>query len=57
MSSEILKNFNGYFFAQKRSKTIDATLHSKIERGDQEDSDGGVHLVRRSRADAVNEAI
>jgi hypothetical protein len=31
-------------------------LHSKIERGDQEDSDGGVLLVRRSRADAGNEA-
>ena len=32
-------------------------LHSKIEQGDQEDSDGGVLLVRRSRADAGNEAI
>ena len=31
--------------------------HSKIEQGDQEDSDGGVLLVRRSRADAGNEAI
>jgi len=35
----------------------DAKLHSKIERGDQEDSDGGVLLVARSRADAGNEAV
>ena len=34
-----------------------AKLHSKIEQGDQEDSDGGVLIVRRSRADAGNEAI
>ena len=39
-------------------------LHSKIEQGDQEDSDGGVLIVRWSRADseapckdAGNEAI
>ena len=39
-------------------------LHSKIERGDQEDNDGGVLKVRRSRADseasckdAGNEAV
>jgi ribonuclease HII len=38
-------------------KEIDISLHSKIEQGDQEDSDGGVPLVRRSRADAGNEAI
>ena len=31
--------------------------HSKIEQGDQEASDVGVLLVRRSRADAGNEAI
>ena len=31
--------------------------NSKIEQGNQEDSDGGVLLVRRSRADAGNEAI
>jgi hypothetical protein len=36
---------------------FDARSHSKIERGDQEISDGGVLLVRRSRADAGNEAI
>jgi hypothetical protein len=34
-----------------------AKLHSKIERGDQEESDGDVLLVRRSRADAGNEAV
>jgi len=34
-----------------------ASSHSKIEQGDQEDSDGGVHKVRRSRADAGNDAI
>jgi hypothetical protein len=32
-------------------------LHSKIEQGDQEEGGGGVLLVRRSRADAGNEAI
>ena len=35
--------------------TINTKLHSRIEQGDQEDSDGGVLLVRRSRADAGNE--
>jgi len=41
----------------EQQKTCDTKLHSKIEQGDQEDSDGGVLIVRRSRASAGNEAV
>ena len=41
MSSEILKTLMNLFLYRKL-KVADARLHSKIERGDQEDSDGGV---------------
>jgi hypothetical protein len=34
----------------------ETSLHSKIEQGDRKDSDEGVLQVRRSRADAGNEA-
>ena len=40
-----------------RGELFDTKLHSKIEQGDQEDSDGGALQVRRSRADAGNEAM
>ena len=54
---------SGVAVRQREGKVVyprnesDTKLHSKIEQGDQEDSDGGVLLVRRSRADAGNEAI
>ena len=52
------KNLSGITSRLARVKSeIHASLHSKIEQGDQEDSDGGVLKVRRSRADAGNEAI
>jgi len=35
------------------NKISNTKVHSKIEQGDQEESDGGVPLVRRSRADAT----
>ena len=59
---ETIREFDGIVLSGHDNKVGErfkdnTKLHSKIEQGDQEDSDGGVLSVRRSRADAGNEAL